>query len=159
MKQRAINIAERITAFNDTVISFVENCDDQDWRKVCTSEDWTVGVVARHIGAGHYGIVEMVKMIVNGEKLPDLTMDDIIQMANEHAREHAECTRDEVQSILRENGKILTRDLAGLDDTELDRSGYFAATGGEVTAEQLVEFVIFQSANEHFDSIKTTLGL
>jgi hypothetical protein len=158
MKQRAKDLAGRLSAFNDTVIGFVENCDAQDWRKVCTSEDWTVGVVARHIGAGHYGIVEMVKMIVNGETLPDLTMDAIVQMANEHAGEHAECTKDEVRTILRENGEILTEYVAGLDDAELDRSGHLAATGGEVTAEQLIEYVIFQSANEHFGSIKAALG-
>ena len=107
MRNRSEDIAEKIKAFNDNVVRFVENCSEQDWQKRCASEDWTVGVVARHIGAGHYSVVELVRMIIDGEKLPDLTMEDIIRMSNEHAREHAECTREEVQNILLENGPFI----------------------------------------------------
>ena len=159
MKNRSEDIAEKIIAFNDKVIRFVENCSEQDWKKRCASEDWTVGVVARHIATGHYGVVDLVRMIIHGEKLPDLTMDDIVHMANEHARDHAECTKEEVKAILLENGEIIASYVAGLDDSKLDRIGHLVATGGEVTAGKLIEYVIFQSANEHFASMKSTLGL
>lgn len=158
MKNRSEDIAEKIKAFNDKVVRFVENCSEQDWQKVCASEDWTVGVVARHIGAGHYGVVDLVRMIINGEKLPDLTMEEVNRMANDHAREHAECTREEVKAILLENGEIIASYVAALDDNKLDRTGHLAMTGGEVTAGQLIEYVIFQSANEHFESMKSAIG-
>ena len=158
MKNRSEDIAERIKAFNDKVIRFVENCSEQDWQKRCESEEWTVGVTARHIGAGHYSVIELVKMIIAGEKLPELTMEDIARMGNEHALEHAECTREEVQTILLENGEILAAYVAALDDSTLDRTGHLAVTGGEVTAGQLIEYVVFQSANEHFASMKSTVS-
>jgi hypothetical protein len=158
MKNRSEDIAEKIKAFNDKVVRFVENCSEQDWQKLCVSEDWTVDVVARHIGAGHYSVVELVRMIIDGEKLPDLTMEDIIRMSNEHAREHAKCTREKVHNILLENGEIIASYVAALDDNKLDRTGHLAATGGEVTAGQLIEYVVFQSANEHFESMKSTVG-
>ena len=158
MKNRSEDIAERIKAFNDKVVCFVEDCSEQDWKKRCEAEDWTVGVVARHIGVGHYGVVDLARMIVEGETLPNLTMDEIVRMGNEHAREHVDCTKEEVQSILLEAGETIASYVAALDENKLGRSGYLTATGGEVTAGQLIEYVIFQSANEHFTSMKSTVG-
>ncbi|UCG12341.1 MAG: hypothetical protein JSU72_17880, partial [Deltaproteobacteria bacterium] len=73
MSQRARELAEQFTAFNNEVIAFVENCSNGDWRKVCSGEQWSVGVVARHMAAGHYGALDLAKMIVAGQPLPELS--------------------------------------------------------------------------------------
>lgn len=99
MTTRTEDLADRIKAFKDQVIALVEGLSEEDWLKRCDGEDWTVGVVARHIGAGHLAIFEMAKQIVASQPLPDLTMEQIIEMANAHAREHADCKKDEVLSI------------------------------------------------------------
>ncbi|MDD5761691.1 MAG: hypothetical protein PHP88_04190 [bacterium] len=52
MGKRAIELAERFKAFNNKLIAFVRSCTDEDWRKVCSGEQWPVGVVARHIVLG-----------------------------------------------------------------------------------------------------------
>ena len=155
MSQQAEKLAERLRIFNTQVITFVENCTEENWRKICAREDWSISVVARHIGAGHYDIIEMANMIVNEKTLPGLTLDQIIQMANEHAREHADCTKTEVLDILRKNGTRLADYVAGLDDAELDRKGYLEVVGGHISTQQLIENVIFQSAAEHFANMKT----
>jgi hypothetical protein len=155
MTGRSEELAERLRAFNNEVIAFVEKCTDEDWRKMCAWEEWTVGVTARHIGAGHYGVVGLAKMIVNGDKLPELTRDQLIQMANQHAREHAACTKAEVLDILRKNGESLVAYVAGLDDAALDRTGYLAAVGGELNTQQFLENVIVLSGGEHFANMKT----
>ena len=154
MSRRTKDLAERLEMFNKGVVEFVENCTEEDWRKVCGWEEWTVGVVARHIGAGHYDIVGLAKMIVNGEKLPELTRGQINLMANQHARDHADCTRAEVGEILRGSGKTLIDFVHGLDDAQLDRTGYLGAIGGEISTEQLIERVILQSGGEHFAHMK-----
>jgi hypothetical protein len=159
MSQRAKELSERLQAFSKEVIDFVENLSEEDWHKVCAWEEWSVGVTARHIGAGHLNIIWLAKMIINGEELPELTMDKIFAMANEHAREHADCTRDEVLDILRQNGADLVDFVAGLNDDELDRKGYIAATEGDVNVQQLIEFIIFQSAGEHFANVKTATSV
>jgi hypothetical protein len=153
MSQRAKDLAQRIRAFNNELMAFTENCTEDDWRKVC-AEDWTLGVVARHLGAGHYGALDLAKMIVSGEGLPDLSMDQIVQMANQHAREHADCTKPEVLDILRENGETVINYVAGLGDADLDRTSHLAMMGGEISAQQLIENVILQSGGEHFVNMK-----
>jgi hypothetical protein len=157
MSQRATKLAECLREFTDDVISFVEECSEESWKKVCATEKWTVGVTARHIGGGHFEAVGLARMMVNGEKLPEFTMDHLVEMANEHARQHAECTREEVLRVLRRNGAALVDYVAGLSNAELDRTGHLALAGGELTAQQLIEAVILRSGGEHFANMKAAV--
>lgn len=158
MSQRADSISGRIKSFAEEVITFVENLTDSDWIKICDWEKWSVGVTARHIGAGHFAISKMAAMIVNGEGLPPLSMDQINEMSDKDSREHADCTKAEALELLRKNSEELTTFAAGLTDDELDRKGSMPAFGGEVTTEQLFDYIIFQSAAQHFDSMKAAVG-
>ena len=157
MSQKAKNLAERLRAFTDDVIGFVEGCTDQNWRKVLATEEWTVGVTARHIGAGHFEAVGLARMMVKGEKLPEFTMEQLVEMANAHARQHAGCTREEVLEVLRRNGAALVDYIAGLSDAELNRTGHLALAGGELSAQQLIEAVILKSGGEHLANMKAAV--
>ena len=154
MSQRAKDIAARFTTFNKEMITFVDNCSDEEWRKVCSGEGWTVGVVAHHVAAGHFGAIDFVRMIVAGEAIPEITMGAIDQMNAQHAKEHANCTTEEVLGLLRKNGSAFAGYLEGLSEADLGRTGYLAAIGGDVSAQQLIEMVILQSGGEHLDSMK-----
>ncbi len=158
MSQRAKNISERIKSFADEVITFVESLTNSGWTKVCDMEKWAVGVTARHIGAGHFAISKMAAMIVKGEDLPPLSMDQINAMSDKDSREHADCTKVEALELLRKNSAELSAFAAELTDEELDRKGSMPAFGGEVTTEQLFDFIIFQSAAQHFDSMRAAAG-
>ena len=158
MSQRAKEISERIKSFSDNVMAFVESLSEDDWRKVCESEEWPVGATAYHLGAGHFAIFDMAGMIVRGEDLPPLTMDQINAMSDKQAREHADCTKADAVEVLRKNSAEMVAFVAGLTDEELDRKGSMPAFGGETTTEQLIQFIIFESAMRHFDSMKTAVG-
>lgn len=158
MSRRAQELVERFKAFNTEVIRFVEACSEEQWNKEC-SEEWNLGVVARHIAAGHYtGATDMAKKIVDGEKVPELSMEQIVEMANTHAREHADCSRTEVLDLLNSNGAAFADYLAGLDDAELDRSARVELVGGDVSAQKLIEMVIFESGREHFANMEKALA-
>ncbi|MCE5244460.1 MAG: DinB family protein [Desulfobacteraceae bacterium] len=154
MSEQSKDLANRLRAFNEEVISFVRNCTGEDWGRVCPWEEWPVGVVARHIGAGHYQAVALARAIVAGEKLPELGMDEVTRMANEHAREHAGCSREEVMDLLRETGREAADYVAGLSDEELDRTGTLALAGGEISVRRLLENVILLSGGRHFANMK-----
>jgi len=158
MSERAQELAKSLRAFNRGVIAFVEGCAEEQWNKVCAWEQWPVGVTARHIGAGHYTILDLVKMIVAGEKLPEITAAQIVEMANRHAVEHADCKKSEVLEVLEKNGEMLAAYVAELKDAELDRSAHLALVKGNVTAQQVVEMVVLQSGGEHFANMKIAAG-
>lgn len=158
MSQRAKDLAERLRKFNEEVIAFVKKCRDEDWRKT-SREDWTVGVVARHIGASHIGgATRMAGMIVKGERFPEMTMEQITNMANEHARKHADCDKTEVLDILQKTGDALVQFVASLDDAGLDRTSYLPAMATELSTLQLIENIVLTTAGEHFAGIKKVVG-
>jgi hypothetical protein len=158
MSQRTIELVARFTGFKNEFIAFVDNCSDEDWQKMCSGEGWTVGVVAHHVAAGHFGAIDLARMIVAGEAMPEITMEAIDQMNAQHAKEHANCTTEEVLGLLRKNGSAFASYLEGLSEADLARTGYLALIGGDVSAQQLIEMVILQSGGEHFDSMKAATG-
>ena len=158
MSQRAKDIAERIKSFSDEVIAFVENLPDEDLMKICNWEQWTVVVTARHLGAGHLAIYDMTGMIVRGEQLPQLNMDQVHAMSKKDAQEHADCTKDEALELLRNNSAKMIEFVTGLSDDDLDRKGSMPAFGGEVTTEQFMDFIIFDNAFQHFENMKTAVA-
>ncbi|MFZ0611493.1 MAG: DinB family protein [Desulfobacterales bacterium] len=158
MSARAKEISSRIESFKDDVVVFVENLSDADWEKECEAEDWSVGVTARHLGAGHFAISGLLGMIVKGEDLPQLTMDQINAMSEKDARKHSDATKAEALEQLRKNGDELVDFVAGLTDDDLDRQAGMPAFGGAVSAELFIDYVIFQSAAQHFESMKKTIG-
>lgn len=158
MNTRVQALAEQIQAFNRDMLNCVQNCKDSDWQKICEAEDWTVGVVARHVGDGHYRVVELAKMIIAGTPLPDWSMDAVVQMGNDHAREHADCTREEVLAILASNAATLNEFITALSEDELDRQGAMALIGGNVSVQRILELLILQSGGEHLKSIRATLA-
>ena len=153
MSERADKLADRIKSFSNEVIAFVENMSDDDWNKPLEWEQWSAGVTAYHIGAGHLAIFDLAGMVLKGEPLPQLNMDQIFEMANQQAKENAQCSRKETLEHLRNNTDRMVTFIERLSDDDLDLKGSMPAFEGEVTIEQLIDYVIFQSAGQHFDHI------
>ena len=61
MGGRAEGLAKRFEQANDDVIATVQNCSDEQWRKTCPGEQWSVGVTAHHIGSAHTPIAGLVR--------------------------------------------------------------------------------------------------
>ena len=158
MQTRAIHLAERVKQFSNEVIAFVQTLSDDDWTKVCDAEQWAVGVTAYHIGAGHLAIYQMADMIIQGTELPQLDMDQINAMSDKQAHDNADCTKADTLDQLNQNRDKMVAFIAGLSDQQLDMKGSMPAFQGDVTAEQLIEYVVFQSAAEHFQSIRSAVG-
>ena len=159
MSQRAKKLSERFKGFNNEVIAFVENCSDENWEKVCSGEKWPVGVVARHIAAGHYSAFGLAKMIVDGKQLPELTNEAIDQGNAQHAKKHANCTKDEVLGILREKGSSVAEYVDGIGDEDLDRTSKLSVAGGTISAQQFIENIIIHSGTEHLTNMKSATSI
>lgn len=156
MSERAEQLAQRIRAFSDEVIGVVDGCPAAAWTRRCEAEDWAAGVTARHIAAGHLELLGLVRAMVGGEALPRFTREQLVAMANEHARAHADCTREEVAELMRRNGAAMADYVAGLQDADLDRRYEFV--GREMTLQQFLETVILQSGGGHLASVKAAIA-
>jgi uncharacterized damage-inducible protein DinB len=157
MNQQTKALSKRIEAFGDKVIAFTKGLSDDQWTQICPAEQWSVGVTARHIG-NHLGIFELAAMIVRGDALPPRTMDDINARSNKDSADHAGCTKAETLDFLKTKREGLLAFLKGLSDEDLARKGSMPAFNGEVTVAQLLEYVVFQSAAEHFESLSAAVA-
>ena len=159
MSQRSITLSTKIKGFSEEVIEFVKKLSDEDWAKVCEWEQWPVGATAYHLGAGHLAIFGIAAMIIRGEELPPLNMEQINAMSNQQAHEHKDCAKAEALQVLNENSAKMVEFVSGLTDEQLDRKGRMPAFGGDVTTEQLINYVIFDSAAQHLASMKAAVGM
>ena len=150
VQQRTI----RFEAFNQALLDFVRECSDTDWSRITPAEGWPVGVTARHIGVGHYPLIEWVQLIVDGQPLPGVTMDDVNQINDQHAQEHADCTKAEVIEILDSNAAKALDYWTTLSDEELERQGYLKLFDTEISAGDLFTALLIDIANAHFESMK-----
>jgi hypothetical protein len=158
MNTRANELAQRLKAFNDTVLALLKSTSAEEWRRRCDSEAWSVGVVARHMGATHYRIVELAKLIVAGQPLPEVTEEMILARNEVQASKHAQCTKEEVTAILESNGRALVDFVAGLSEADLDRGAHLPAFGGEITVGRLLKAIVLKSGGEHLESLQRTLA-
>jgi hypothetical protein len=158
MSERAQLLADTIQVFNDAVMAFVDRCPVEAWRLTCKEEDWQVGVVAHHVAAGHFQVIRLAQSMLQGESLPEMTMEQVIAQGNSHAHDHADCTAEEVKKLLDQNGAAAVAFAAGLGDADLDRKGHLALLGGDVSVEQLLNYVIIQSGGGHLASMQATIG-
>ena len=157
MPTRSSQLAERLKTFNDELTAFVREVPDDKWGVTC-SEDWPVGVTARHIGVGHYAIQELVEMIINHNELPPFTEEEVRREANAHSRDHADCTRQEVLGILQTNGSALIDFVSELSDFDLAQKAYLGLAGRKLTAQEFVEQVVLESGGQHLQSMKAAVG-
>ncbi|MGB0387813.1 MAG: DinB family protein [Ardenticatenaceae bacterium] len=156
--QRRQKVLTRFENFHADLLSFVETCSDEDWQKITSAEQWSVGIVARHIGAAHYGVVGWVQLIMADQPLPPITMNMIHQMNAKQAEEHANCTQAEVLQLLQEEGEKVVSLISGLSDEELEHSTYFEVFNVHMTVEQVIKNVIIRVPQGHFESMKATVG-
>jgi uncharacterized damage-inducible protein DinB len=159
VSQRAADLAAKLESANATVIEAVEKMSEEDWKRVTSSEGWSVGVTARHIAISHVPIMGLVELVATGGEIPPITMDMFHAGNAQHAQEHANCTREEVLEILRRDGKAAADKLRGLSDEQLDRSASMAFAGGaQMSAVQIVEGILLGHPAQHMQSIKAATG-
>jgi len=117
-----------------------------------------VGVTAIHLGDGHFAIYKTLEMIIEGQGLPQLSMDQIDAESKRNAQTHMDYTRAAALEKLRQNGAAFASLVAGLSDDDLARQGRMPAFGAAVSVAQVIDYVVFQSGREHFDRMQAAVG-
>lgn len=154
-KTRAEELAERFEAINNEFIALVEGCSDENWRKVSEGEEWSVGVIANHIAAGHAGIASFAQRIATQQPVPPLTPEAFEASNQKQAKEAANCTQAEVLELARNNGTQAISIVSSLNDEQLQHSAHFF--GRSMSAEGVIEHILIGHVQGHLASIKATV--
>ncbi len=157
MADRAEALAAKFEEANNDVISMVESASDDQWKAVCADEGWSVGVVAHHVAGGYPLIAGLVGALASGAEIPPLTTEQLDQGNVQHAKDHADCTKEETLEMLRTGSAAAATAVRGLSDEQLDKTSTVIAGAPDMSVDQVIENVLIGSAAGHGASIKKTL--
>jgi hypothetical protein len=157
MGARSETLAREFEAKIRDAVSTLRELSHSDWQKVTEAERWPIGVTAHHYAGALEPISHMVKAVVAGQS-GSLTLDAIDQMNAQHAKDFADCSKAETIELLENGAAAAAAVVRGLSDGQLARSGTALIGIPPMTVEQLITAALLNHMDEHFGSIRKTLG-
>jgi hypothetical protein len=80
------------------------------------------------------------------------------EMNARHAKEHVHCTKAETIALLQKGAAVASAVIRELSDDQLAKSGTVLTDVPPMTAEQLITGALILHIDEHFGSIRKTVG-
>ena len=155
MGSRSDELATRFEQVNEEFIQAVEPISAEDWTNICPAENWSVGVTAHHVAYALPVTIDMTKGMAAGQT-PEIDWDMINQINADHARDYADCTKEQTLAELRTNGDHAANAIRSMDDDALDVKHSIPMFGSDpITVEQFIEYVVIGNHNVHLQSIRS----
>ena len=158
MGAKGEELAKQFEAKAQEATAVLEKLSDADWKKVTEAEKWPVGVTAHHVAGAHEQIAGIVKTIASGQSMPHFTMDMLHAANAKHAQEFAGVGKADTMALHKKGVAAAAAVVRGLSDEQLAKSGTVLAGAPAMSAEQIVTGILINHINDHFGSIKKTVG-
>ena len=158
MPAKSEALAKQFEAKVQGALATLEKLSDADWKKVTEAERWSVGVTAHHYASALEPISHMVQALAAGQSPARFTPAGRDEMNAQHAKDYADCTRAETIALLTRAASQAAAVVRGLSDDQLAKSGTVLVGVPPMTAEQLVDAALLRHIDEHFGSIRKTVG-
>jgi DinB superfamily len=150
-------LARQLEAKVQAAVATVERLSDAEWTQVTEAERWSVGVTAHHIAGVLEPLSEMIKAVVAGQP-SRLTGAMVDEMNAQHATDHARCTKAETIALLQRGARVAASVIRSLSAEQLATKGTVLADAPPMSAEELVTAGLLAHLDEHFGSIRRTVG-
>ena len=159
---RSDQYAEQFEAAQDEFIRLVESLNDEQWHLVGGNfpqrindedEGRPVGVIAHHVATNGDYITERIQTMLAGGPLAPINQRAVNA---EHARSHAEVTKDEVLRLLRASKGRIANAVRAIPDDQLDIER--STPAGPMSAAQRVERVLIGHLKQHQGSIEEAIA-
>jgi hypothetical protein len=151
-------LAKQFEAKSRDALATLEKLSDADWKKVTEAEKWSVGVTAHHLAGALEPVSYMVRAIAAGQSPGDFSLEMLDEMNARHAKDFANCTRAETIELHRKGTATAAATIRGLSDEELATGGTLFKGVPPMTAEQVIVAGLLNHTDEHFGSIRKTVG-
>jgi hypothetical protein len=158
MGAKSESLAKQFEAKGQEAAAILEKLSDADWKKMTEAEKWTVGVTAHHLATAFEPVASIVTAIVSGQSPGNFTRVMLDEMNAQHAKEHANCTRTETLALHRKGVASAAAVVRGLSDDQLAKSGIVFTDAPPMTAEELIIAGLINHTDEHYGSIRETIG-
>jgi hypothetical protein len=158
MGAKAEALAKQFETKAAEATAVLEKLSDADWKKVTEGEKWSVGVTAHHVASSHDGIANLLKTVAAGQSIPGFTMDMLHDMNAKHAKDFANVSKAETIALHKKNAAAAAAIVRSLGDEQLANSGTVLTGMPAMTAEQVITTILINHIDDHFGSIRKTVG-
>lgn len=152
-------LARQFEAKRGEAAAVLGKLSDADWKKVTAAEKWTVGVTAHHLAGSFEPVAGLIVAIVSGQSAGTFTRTMLDEMNAAHAKEHADCSKAETIALLEKGATTAAATVRGLSDDQLAKRGVVFADAPPMSAEELIMGGLINHIDDHFGSIRKTVGL
>ena len=159
---RSARLAEQYEAAHDEFVRLLEPLSDEQWHLIGKNfpqrindedEGRTVGVIAHHVATNGDYITERIQTMLAGGPLRPINQREV---NSEHARLHANATKDEVLRLLRASRPRITNAVRAIPDGQLDIQR--STPAGPMSAAERVEKVLIGHLKQHQGSIEGAIA-
>jgi Mycothiol maleylpyruvate isomerase N-terminal domain len=158
MGAKAEALAKQFEVKVQEATGVLEKLSDADWKKVTDAEKWSVGVTAHHVAGAHEPIAGIVKTVASGQSMPHFTMDMLNESNAKHAKEFSNVSKADTIALHKKGAAAAAAVVRGLSDEQLAKSGKVLAEAPPMSAEQIVTGILINHIDDHYGSIKKTVG-
>jgi DinB family protein len=158
MGAKSEELARQFEAKSRAAVATLEKLSDADWKKVTEAEKWSVGVTAHHLASVLEAVSGMIRAVVAKQAPGDLSMELIDAMNAQHAKDFAACTRTETIELHRKGSATAAATIRGLSDADLATGGTVLKGLPPMTAQQLIAGGLLAHIDDHYGSIRKTVG-
>jgi len=158
MRARTEALAKQFETKAREAMATLEKLSEADWKKVTEAEKWSVGVTAHHLASVLEPISHMIEAVAARQAPGDLSMEMLDEMNARHAQDFADCTRAETIDLHRKGSATAAATIRSLSDTELATSGTLLKGLPAMTVEQVIVNGLLVHIDEHYGSIRKTVG-
>jgi len=151
-------LAKQFEAKADEATKVLEKLTDADWKKVTEAEKWSVAVTAHHVAGSHEPIANILKTVATGQSVPGFTMDMLNEMNAKHAQDFANVSKADTIALHKQGAAAAAAAVRGLNDEQLGKSGTVLTGMPAVTAEQVITGILINHIDDHYGSIRKTVG-
>ena len=158
---RSAQLAEQYEAAHDEFVRLVESLNDNQWHLAGKNfpvrindedEGRPLGVIAHHVATNGDWITERIQTMLAGGPLAPVNQREV---NSEHARTHANVTKDEVLRLMRASRARIANAVRAIPDDQLDIQR--STPAGPMSAAERVEKVLIGHMKQHQGSIEAAI--
>ena len=151
-------LAKRFEAKAQEAAQVLERLSDAEWKKVTEAEKWSVGVTAHHLATSYERVPDIATGLAAGQSFGNFTRRMLDERNAQHAKDFAGCTKQETLAIHRKGAAKAAAVVRGFTDEQLAKSGVLFTDVPAMTVEQLIMGALINHTDEHYGSIRKTIG-
>ncbi|HJZ70671.1 MAG TPA: DinB family protein [Vicinamibacterales bacterium] len=158
MGAKGESLARQFEAKAQEAAHILESVTAADWQKVTEAEKWSVGVTAHHLATAYERVPDIATGLAAGQSFGNFTRKMLDDGNAQHAKDFAGCTKEETLALHRKAATKAAAVVRGFSDEQLAKSGVLFTDAPPMTVEQLIMVALIRHTDEHYGSIRKTIG-